>query len=527
MRYLPQDDRDRYPWDSYWGGIITDIRARLQRTPVLRPANPVQPLRLLSASRRLLPTMVDGNDEPLFPDIAPECYLSQQYQARDLLILAKYGLKAMRFAEWHQRVRHDLAAPNSIMKSTGNQDWHSRVASCLNRPFEISDEAWQSWRARVRELDLVPLSDGRWVSIDSGPVYYPQTSIASLDIPLQLGLDVVEGQAAANATRKRLFDSVGVQAASVHFVRGTIFAKSYHEPTLHTNIRTHLHFLYLSHHLVQSPYHYGGYILAPESGTLLKCSSFDFYIRNDDPYGAGKLLGLTPAGPEPGDGAPGFEPVYILLSMYFENQPDPPTRDSRSWKDWLHEFLGVRRHLRLLDADGTKLSAICDYVVKHRPDKFVGFLQTTWELDGPTPANEKAVIDKLLQVEVLCRGGSMRPLRSTYLPIRRLTQLSSRFLDDDEFFPWLQLDTEADVGREAEDTFPPKWVALGEAFGLGFGRSQIAFLLDVVQCLVDANPSPEDLARPQRVYELYINLQAEVRKSSSPDEQEALLRYVP
>ena len=98
--------------------------------------------------------------------------------------------------------------------------------------------------------------------------------------------------------------------------------------------------------------------------------------------------------------------------------------------------------------------------------------------------------------------------------------MCSCFLRDDEFFPWLHLETEL-----SHDTFPPEWESLGEVFGLGFNRSDVTFILSILQSLLDGNLSAEYLAKPERVYELYIYLQAEVRNVRQPDGCEKLIRY--
>jgi hypothetical protein len=515
MRYLPQEDV--YPWDSFWSSVIRKIGDRLKCTPVLRPANP-GPLRLLAASKKHVGKTLDRHGKPLFADIIPEIYLSLEYQDLDLDLLEKHGLTRISMDDVIARVKSDLEASVSRMKSTDDEDWHSRVARLLHLPFENS---WKSQEEAVKQLSLLPLRDGSWTSIKSGTVYYPRVGNTVLDIPVDLVLDVVDPKAVANADRKQLLDSIGVQKTSVPFVREAVFNKYKGSFTLYfRDAAAHLRFLYLTHHLVKPPFHYDKVWLSPHKGPFRKHSSVDFYIRDDNPYGAGELLDRTEPGPHPGDGAPGFD-VFFVRDVYFGVTPRPPTEDSPSWKDWLHEFFHVRRHLRLIHKDGTKLSDISQYVAKHRPEKFLGFLQATWELEMSSAATENDIIEELGEIDVLCVGAKMRPLDSTYLPIKELKQLCSRFLRDGEFFPWLHLEVEL-----SHDTFPREWESLGKVFGLGFNGSDVTFILTILHSLLDENLHAECLAESERVYELYIYLQAEVRKASQPDECEKLIRYV-
>jgi hypothetical protein len=513
MRYLPQEDG--YPWDTFWTSLIHKIGDRLKCTPVLRPAIP-GPLRLLAASRIHPRDALDQYDKPLFADIAPELYISLEYQWQDLELLKKNGLTVMEMAKILERVKHDLAASDSKMKLIDDEDWHSRAAKLLNLPFTHS---WQKRQENVKQLSLLPLRDGRWTSIKSGTVYYPWPKGIDLDIPLDLVLDVLDSKAVANEEREKLFNSVGVDTASPSFIREAIFRKySGNFDLEYKDAASHLRFLYLTQHLVNPPYHYDQVWLAPEGGEFWRHDQVDFYIKDDDPYGAGKLLEPINSGPNTGNGAPGFD-VFFVHNVYFEDMPNTQTGNSLSWKDWIHKFFHVRRSLRLIDKDETKLSDICKYLAEYRPEKFLGFLRATWEVEQLSPLQEKDIIKELGELEVLCVGGEMCRLSSTYLPFKELEQLCSRFLLNDEFFPWLQLETGLNY-----DTFPPEWQTLGTMFGLGFNQSDMTFILDVLKYLLDQNIFAEDLVKPERVYELYIYLQAEVRKSDPPDGCENVIR---
>lgn len=518
MRYLPRDSD--YPWDNFWKDVVGGIRDRLARVPVLRPAKHYYPHRLICDSRRLPDSMLDGAGCPLIADMDPEHYLSQGYKKQDLLRLKDYGLAEMSNHEWLKRVQHDLKSPNSVIKSFNSQGWDdTRVADLLTTYASSSSS---EVRAMVRQLELVPLRDGQWVSANTGrPIYYPRVDGASpslsLEIPLQLDMNVVEAHAAASTAWKRLFDSLGVQAASVAVVRDTIIQK-YRQKNLSGLLRfncvAHLQFLYQSHHLSQPPYGYDQLYLLNHKGSVQKCSAVDVYINDGGPYGVELLLPTD-------DGAPGLEPVFIMNDAHFRTEPSLPTQQSLSWKDWLHAFLRVRWHLRLVDADGTRLSAICNYVAKHRPEKFLGFLQATWGRDTLTPANQKHIIDELGRVEVLCRDGRQIRLNSTYFPLGNLEKLCSRFLTN-EFFPWLALE----VDSSQCEAFPSEWVSLGEAFGLGYRYTPVTVLLDVLWHVAKGNSDAESVESPERIYELYIRLQAEVRASSPSEEREKQIQYV-
>jgi len=514
MRYLPQ--KDAYPWDSFWTSLIDDIERRLKITPVMRPANNAS-LRLLSACRRLCTSALDKDSKPLFADISPERYLSPEYSSSDLDILQKHGLSFISILELIDRAKFDLAASTSRIKSITDDDWHSRVARLLQLPFE-KDCAHAEMK--VKRLKLLPLNDGRWTSTKHSAVYYPTVGTAAVDIPADLALDVVDPKAFANADRKKLFDYVGVQTASVSFVRQAI--SEIYKPGFRlypADAAAHLRFLYLTQHLAKPAFNYDSIRLAPDGeDPFQRHDSVDFYIRDDDPYGAGELLRQTTPGPNPGDGAPGFK-VFFAHECYFEVTPDPPAKDSLSWKNWLHSFFHVRRHPRLLDKDRTKLSDITRYVAKHRPEAFIGFFKATFPLENPLDGKTMDVVKELGALDVLCSDGKMRRLDSTYLPTKELKEFCSRFLCDNEVFPWLHL--EAGLSH---DKIPRGWEDLWRAFGLSFNRPDTAFILAVLQSILEKSPDAENLVKPERVYELYVYLQTELRKASQRDACEKLIQ---
>ncbi|CAK7234961.1 hypothetical protein SEUCBS140593_009123 [Sporothrix eucalyptigena] len=314
MRYLPRDSD--YPWDRFWKGVIQDIRSRLGRMAILQSQDTSQPLMLISDSRRLLPSMLDSDGKPLVPDIEPNRHLSQGYQDKDLILLEDYGLKSMSNWEWVERVKHDLASDASVMKLTDDEDWHTRVADLLYASFDSESEAV---REAVQQLQLFPLRDGSWVSVSPGPVYYPQPEGTSLVIPLRVNLAVVDATAIANVSRERLFNKLGARAAPVKIVREAIFKE--HQKTGKLDF---------------TPYDYDRLLIGPHKGYMMKsCNAdIDMYIADGTPYGVEILL--------PSDnGAPGFEPIFIMKDAYFKDILSLPTPTSPTFKDWLHIFHGA------------------------------------------------------------------------------------------------------------------------------------------------------------------------------------------
>ena len=515
MRYLPEEDG--YPWGSFWKSVITKIRDQLHRTPCLRPEDG-GPLRLARQSRQLPGNMQDSDGRPLFADIEPKRYLSLKYHGADLNLLRTHGLRLMGICEFLDRVAHDIRLTDSRLKSEISQDWRTRVAHILNLPFA---KGWIQEQKRVSRLDVLSLTDGSWTSIDTSPaVYFPRVEDTELDIPGDLALKVVKPDDVANPEWKQLFDYLGVRTASVGVVSAAI-AKRYQTRGFGTGIpppvapdiaASHLRFLYSTQHLSESRFDYSSLGFNVGNGPLQfeRCRHNDFYIRDDKPYGAARLLDPVDDDEGPEGNAPGFN-VLFLHSAYFRSIPPRPTADAPSWEEWLIESFPVRRYPRLMHRDEERLSDVCRYIAKHRPKYFLGYLKAAWVLEGRAAAAKAAIVEELRYTEVLCEDSSMDWLGISYLPTKTLQQLAGRFLLPHEHFPWLQLEKEP-----SHDTCPPEWAALGDVFGLGSDGPNVEFLFDLMQSMYDEDH--EDLESPERLIELFIYLQADVRKSSKPGE---------
>ncbi len=484
------------------------IKDRIETTPILRPASQ-GPLRMIHKSRRHRPSHLDASGQPLLPDIDPGLYLSLQYQNADLRLLDDFGLEATFIVEIIVRARADLVTPTSRMRTIEDEDWHSRVADLLHVPFA---NGWASSCRDVTLLNLLPLRDGVWTSSRFGPVYHSKVEGTDLDIPLGLPFKVINPRASNNVSRKRLFDAVGVQHAPVSIVREAVLARYDNaQPTLQESV-SYLRFLYLTESLASPPYGYGHLRIYSHRGQLEDAAKVDVYVRDsEDPYGAAQLLRPTSPGPEAGCGAPGFD-VLFAHEAYFQDSPSNSSGDD--WESWLCRVCLLCDWVPLIadTDDETEITPVCGYVARYRPEKYLGLLRANWEHHGlESMEGDCAIMRELGRVPVLCQGPglNLRPLSSTYLPIRELVTLCSRFMLDGEFFPWLMLETPLD-----NDTAPAEWSHLGSAFGLGYNRQLLDFALAVLKSIWDSNPRATDLRQPERMHALYGYLQAKVDESS-------------
>src|SRR5207244_3490129 len=100
----------------------------------------------------------------------------------------------------------------------------------------------------------------------------------------------------------------------------------------------HLKFLYLTHDSRSEHTEILKPIIHDHLGkrqTPLLC---DLYIQDDHPYGAQSLLGVS--------GMRSVKASFVNLK-YFEDHPRKPSGMDLTWIEWMYEYLGVRRNLRL------------------------------------------------------------------------------------------------------------------------------------------------------------------------------------
>lgn len=516
MRYLPRSDDIN---DSYWSRLVAKIGEKLKVTPVLELSasnDTLSPLRLIQDCRRNSRDELDRSGRVLFRDITPNLYLSTNYQSDDLNLLGGHGLNFTIWEEIIDRVAWDLAQKDSRIRSIKDEDWQSRAAALLAIPFLTRNPTTSFLHRKIRELRLLPLRTGQWVSkFANKPVYFPRVKDTNLDIPLDIDWDVIDPSAIANKERKALFDKMDVTSVYPPTVRDAILA-TYRSP-VQFGIKEsayHLRFLYLTEHFGNSVTPWNLIKLMSHECKFIWSTWHHFYLRDDSPYGAAKLLQATPSGTSPGAGAPGLDVTY-LNDAYLQDVPNPPRHDAKPFHEWLYELYNIRQHLPIVDYPGVKLSEIVIYIADHRPEKLLGFLKETWESEKPSIKNDSAAVRQLGDVRVLCQRRNktqMIRLKHAYLPLRELRELCDRFLLDTEFFPFLELEEPL-----SHDMLPLEWETLGKLYGLGLHRfDSVDFVLLILKAIFEQS-NASTVERPERMLDLYTYLEAKVMESESKD----------
>lgn len=499
MRYLPRDGT--HHWEGYWKGLVDGIKSRLEKQHVLRTRGKGV-LRRISDLRSRPGYTSDQHGDPLFEDLDPEIYVADSYAPRDIGILQDYGLQTLNMLQIMRTIWQDLAKPGTssrLRSPSTDEDWHSRAASLLLRPFKMD---WSRRIAEVRQLEVIPLQDGSWVSADRDDVFYD--SIDGIPIPRDLLLQLVDPKAARNKQRVELFNALGVRTASVPSVRARILAL--HEQCEERDITfehslAHLKFLYLTHASRSNDEGFTKLVIYDHLNHPRNPRKYDLYSQDNHPYGAKSLLDASSTS--------SFEAGFVN-PQYFEQAPTTPPGMPLTWTQWMYAFIGVRQDIRFLSRDKKSLSKECKHIAKLQNDKFLGFLKHVWPTQWVAMPNPKEVRRELWSIHVPCTHGKKVKLFSCYMPLAELRSVQSRFTDKD-ILPFLDIPLSDDANLLSE------WTFLTKDLLVDF-RNDVKFRLDLLRAFAREAGSRLTIQEASRLLELYRNIEAWCMGFEDPEE---------
>lgn len=510
MRYLPLEHS--YPWDSLWKDLVCSIKSRLENLAVFRSLE-LSTCRTIKDLFQRPPMCNDQHGAPLFADLRPEVYLSDFYAPSDIEILNNFGLQIIRMDDIIAMVGQDLRAEpeHSRIKGVNIDDsWHTRAYELLNIAWEYR---WSETIRSLKQLDIIPLQDGSWVSSDSGDIFYPKDD--DVVVPRGLGMRLVHPMATRNAARCAFFDNLGVHridAPIISDIRERILRQPTGPPMI-INLQfsvERMRFLFLTQHLHAEKEDdlSDKFMVYNHLDQAMYPNFADMYISNDDPYGAELFLRQK-----------GLQ-VNCVNLRYFEEIPSVAPDSNRTLHQWMHQHLGIRQHLRLVSPDGASLSVECLDTAETRAAEFLGFLGHLWPFEGDIVLTTASLLTALKRTPILCINGQREILRNTYLPLQPLLNVHRRFMGD-EYFPFIQSSE-----LYGQDQVPHPWSFLVRNLGVGY-QDNVSFRLQLMRSLKEANDDAETLENPSGVIDLYQSLDASVRMSQNPEAKKREILWEP
>ena len=145
-------------------------------------------------------------------------YLSHQYAHSDWDVLQKFGVPVLTKEGFLDDLERLLAHGSGAAAAEKPEQWHARIA-------EVLVGLWgdKKHREKIASLPLIPVSSGAWVAASTGNVYFP--GIEDYSALGDLGISVIDKDAAENEARRYLFRILGINALSNSTLQSLIVAK--------------------------------------------------------------------------------------------------------------------------------------------------------------------------------------------------------------------------------------------------------------------------------------------------------------
>lgn len=517
MRFLP--DQQRYTYDSFWWELFTAIKYKLCTAQCVIPRSQSR-LRKIEDLRQLPDFCCDNRGDPLFKDLDPEIWLSENYTRGDIAILQKFGMLKVSVDTLIDMVEQDLGSPYSRMKSMEtNEDWHTDAAKMLSY---IAGRADPSFLDRLHRLTLLPIRQPTpratsWVASKSlVNFFFFAKSNAGMCIPEDVYSWVLEPEASKNQARVELFQRLGVSMADKDLVRRMILDRHrvyLEEPpsTVVTPGRidrlfSQLYYLCKTQGPVSTGEQRQVALVDNHSRWWSSASVQPLYLPDHNPYGPHELLRKTGPGVESGSGAPGLE-ARFLNTYLFLIKPETSDLDQHALLRWLTRHARVRDQLMLVNRTTDQLSPECTYVARNRPEKFLGFLHHVWPFEGQEVKESQNKLRELRSLAVLCHGDQLVPFPNTYLPLADLRDRCDSFLEPGHTFPFLKIQEP----MQRETYVRLNWSFLVDSASVKV-KDDLTFYLDIL-CHLSQSPA-DRLQNHDRVIRLYSRIFTKFAESS-------------
>lgn len=384
FRYLPRNIHD-----SFLGPVENAIISKLSSLPILCSADGTYrlPHQFVIAG-----SSCDADGEPFIPEAylpGKLYYLSHPYDLdTDGAHFERLGVKPMsneHFIGGLNKMRSQMPLQSTI--------WHEAVCQKLYG-IPNTRTGRRNLSLEIRQLPILPLSDGSWASANSDSVIFFDTELAG--IPQDLGIQFLEADISPASWRHKLFKKLGVREADCQFVANKILEhhRNSWPPDSVQSMISHAVFMFVHRYSKGCPNPTGLRVMDERAAVA---EAKDVYADIPDPRQSIRMRDVLPP------------PARFLHPDYL--QEDGVAR-SETWTQWLRDSLSLNIFPRLID--GGKLSpefeALARTVDTH---KLLIVLKETWpKWSGRLNATS---ILWLSQIVIVCEDGSKCMLKESYI----------------------------------------------------------------------------------------------------------------
>ncbi|KAF2166649.1 hypothetical protein M409DRAFT_23280 [Zasmidium cellare ATCC 36951] len=375
------------PSGTFMDGFLKSLQSYLRHQPVLESqrGDLKPPKSMVYVPERFC----DDAGRPLLSD--PEFlgnFVAQEYSTNDV---NRLGVNLQNIKDFCKLLEY--MPPDVIHQKPAS--WHSRLASAL---VEASDKS-------LKEIEIIPLRGGRWVKPSTSSVYFPDRG--QVEIPDGIECLVVDDEAAADQSRKKLFLKLGVKTITNVAVCNLIIQRhrslGTHDTTLSPEcLAAHAWYICMTENFLGI--NLSGLRLAKQGGGLAPARQ----LYMDGPDTSFKMSQFFPP---TGSGCSFIHPVYV-------NYGDSCHRPR--WNRWLQFNAGVSALPRLADALNSKISITPDFrhLIDTQPSSvWMALLRDNWNHYFSKESPESFDLGSEM---VNCKNGRRKELSATYLPRRAI-----------------------------------------------------------------------------------------------------------
>lgn len=403
--YLPADDAT-----GFFTALKIIVYRKLSKRPILESfAKTMELPQLLTYVPR--DRFSDSNNIPFtLTSQTRSKYLSVKYPEWVIDSLCNLGVKVLDSEGFLQDLGDGISNEPTVFRRKGAK-WHSKLAKVL-LPLAMDNDN----KARLQEMELIPLKDGRWVSMKQGKVYFHKG--APPEVTLEgLPLQTVHPAAEANPHRSTFLRYIGVEdfpdTSQICRLIIDTHETSTFEPYKLTCSQLVSHALFM----------YGTSFHPPSGTNLWLATTAGRCVKGSLAYMRRRPITKTTA---EGRIITQLEKAFPFISEDYANQ----LPGERSWIEWLEKHLGVAVLPRVCDASSDSshtydlsdefkyLFRTCDSadVLEILADNWREYIRQIMYLK-PT-----RIVDSIASTLVTCRIGQTEatckmPLRDTFLPM--------------------------------------------------------------------------------------------------------------
>ncbi|KAH7130730.1 putative heterokaryon incompatibility protein [Dendryphion nanum] len=339
----------------YWRGIAKEIIEYLSESPVIadRSGMARKPNDLM-----FLDWAHDRNGDPIFGHSRD--YVSPHYPGSVRKSLLSLGVTAPNWS-WLCNKLKVLYRKSLLQDKLEDAEWCSDLAKVILTPQE--SEGKIDYAEDLRKYPLIPLTDGTWrcAPTQDDPIYFPMSS--GVTIPPGIRLSVVEEEACACPTRKKLFKRLGVRDCDVYTVIERIL--EYHitlKSANHVHLIAQLKYLYKKQLFLK--YYDMKQIYLVGSNNRSWHRGVETYA---DMTSSGKLQHWFF----------GYDRANFLSDGYFENLNSD---EKANFVEWLNLKAGVALAPRFIADESAALHDDFQWLLANKSDQILVILRQHWSL---------------------------------------------------------------------------------------------------------------------------------------------------